>query len=159
MTQGTLTLSAVAGRLEKLERQNRRLKYAGAAALLLVSAVLLMGQAAPVPETIEARTFIVLDAHGTPRAILTAAESGGGLSLHDPDGNVRALLISSEEGTVLTLFDADGTERVMLEATEGGSGLYLRDANENLRVGLALIEAEPALGLFDRQGNIVFSAP
>lgn len=159
MTQGTLTLSAVAGRLERLEKQNRRLKYAGAAILLLISAVLLMGQVAPVPEGIAAREFIVLDAYGTPRAILTATESGGGLSLHDPDGNVRALLISSEEGTVLTLFDADGTERVMLEATEGGPGLYLRDANENLRVGLALIEAEPALGLFDRQGNIVFSAP
>lgn len=159
MTQGTLTLSAVGGRLERLEKQNRRLKYAGAAILLLISAVLLMGQVAPVPEGIAAREFIVLDAYGTPRAILTATESGGGLSLHDPDGNVRALLISSEEGTVLTLFDADGTERVMLEATEGGPGLYLRDANENLRVGLALIEAEPALGLFDRQGNIVFSAP
>ncbi|MCH7540625.1 MAG: hypothetical protein IH999_09560 [Proteobacteria bacterium] len=159
MTQGTLTLSAVGGRLERLEKQNRRLKYAGAAILLLISAVLLMGQVAPVPEGIAAREFIVLDAYGTPRAILTATESGGGLSLHDPDGNVRALLISSEEGTVLTLFDADGTERVMLEATEGGPGLYLRDANENLRVGLALIEAEPALGLFDANGRPLFLAP
>ena len=52
MTPETLELRAVAERLERLERQNRRLKYAGAAALVLVSAALVMGQAAPVPETI-----------------------------------------------------------------------------------------------------------
>ncbi len=45
-----------------------------------------MGQAAPVPETIEAQAFIVRDADGTPRAMLAASEEGPVLGLLDANG-------------------------------------------------------------------------
>ncbi len=108
MTQGTLTLSAVTERLERLEKQNRRLKYVGAAALVLVSAAIHMGQAAPVPETIEARRFLVIDTKGEPRAALGVTEGGPTLALNDADGKLRAALTVTEGGPALVLFDADG---------------------------------------------------
>ena len=159
MTQETLDLRAVAERLDKLEKQNRRLKYAGAAALLLVSTALVMGQAAPVPETIEARMFIVRDADGTARAALTVTELGPSLVLYDADGKLRAELTVMETGPRLHLLDADGTMRAGLAATELGPGLVLYDAHGTMRVVLAGAEEGLGLGLYDAHGNTLFSAP
>jgi hypothetical protein len=47
-------LSDLVCRVERLEKQNRWLKRAGIALVAAVGAVLLMGQAASVPEAIEA---------------------------------------------------------------------------------------------------------
>ena len=46
--------------LEKLERQNRRMKQAGVVALIIAAAVLLMGQASP-NRTVEANEFVLRD--------------------------------------------------------------------------------------------------
>ena len=159
MTPGTLELRDVAKRLERLEKQNRKLKYAGAAALVLVSAVLLMGQAAPVPETIEARQFIVRDADGKARAVLGVTEAGGSLGLCDADGNARALLGVTETGPTLWLHDADGTTRALLVAAEAGAVLGLHDPNGTLRAVLTIVKEGPGLLLYDADGKPLFSAP
>ncbi len=60
MSSPTPDWTAVVERLEKLERQNRRMKQAGAVALVLAAAVLLIGQA-PRTRIVEANEFILKD--------------------------------------------------------------------------------------------------
>ena len=60
MEPGTSELTTVMNRLERLEKQNRRIKQIGALALILLGSVFLMGQASP-PRTVEANEFVLKD--------------------------------------------------------------------------------------------------
>ena len=71
-------------RLEKLERQNRRMKQAGAAVLVLAAAVLLMGQASP-NRTVEANRFVLTDRSGNEQGVLMLKPSGPSFMLLDPN--------------------------------------------------------------------------
>lgn len=114
-------------RVEKLERQNRRMKLIGFGSLIVAGAILLMGQAQPVrPGAITGTSFTLLDAQGRTRATL-------------------ALYKGAPQ---LALFDADEKTRVTLKVSpDGQPGLALVDANENLRAGLALVANGPILAL------------
>jgi hypothetical protein len=80
------SLHALAERVAKLEAQNRRLKQAGIAALVLASAAVLTGQT---------RTSRVLSANE--------------FHLNDADGSVRArLLMDAANRPILSLLDAKG---------------------------------------------------
>ena len=90
MEPGALNLEIMSGRLEKLERQNRRMKQAGAVVLLFAGALLLMGQAPP-RRMVEANEFVLKDGNGRVRAILSAATSPT-LYFLDENGVNRAAL-------------------------------------------------------------------
>ncbi len=134
-TQSTNWL-AVSIRLEKLERQNRRLKQVGAVALILTVSVLLLGQASP-KKTVEANEFILNDTTGKTRAILTAFRFGPSLGL----------------------FDANGKPRVGMAIAAQGPELYLADANGKVRVGMRIIADQPELNLYNPEGKILWKAP
>jgi hypothetical protein len=80
-------MQAVLERLEKLERQNRRLKQAGTAVLIVTALLALMGQASP-KKTIEANEFILRDDSGNVRGRLTVDDNtmGAFLILSGKDG-------------------------------------------------------------------------
>jgi hypothetical protein len=118
-------------RLEKLERQNRRLKCGGAVALIALGALVLMGQTASKSHTIRAEEFQLVDSHdklmgrmrvdgknpelelfnqnGAPTVALYAYDNGntGGLLLSDIDSGATArtsaasLLMTRRDGKVL----------------------------------------------------------
>ncbi len=98
------TMETLARRLDKVERENRRLKGAGVAALAVIAAVGLMGQAASK-----------LAPPGKPGKIVGAEQ----FIVHDARGGVRAELGTLPNGTVrLVLYDRDnpGETRVILSA-------------------------------------------
>ena len=80
-------LAKLAGRVQRLERDNRRLKLGAGALVAVLVAVPLVGAVLPeqVPEVIEAREFRVLDENGTPRAGLGAP----GLAFYSEDGTIQ----------------------------------------------------------------------
>ena len=116
-------LENLAGRVERLEQQNRRLKRAGLAAAALLVAVPLGGAKLPrqVPEVVTAREIRVLDEAGTVRVFVIT----DGLSVFTPDGKLRTMLTTGG----LVVRDADGTIRALLAP----SGLGFRDADGKLR--------------------------
>ena len=61
---------ALVRRIERLERENRRFKRKGAAIVVGIVAVLLMGQTVPKSRTIEAEKFVLKDKRGKVRAVL-----------------------------------------------------------------------------------------
>jgi len=75
-------------RLSKVEQDNRRLKLALGALLLVLAAVPLIGAVMPeqVQDVIQARKFEVIDENGTRRAGLNAT----GIGFTDESNNIRA---------------------------------------------------------------------
>ena len=179
-------LRAVVARLEKVERQTRRMKYAGIVVVMLAGAAVLMGQAAPKGKTIEAEKFVVVDNADHTRAILGYDDDGTfglwirsevgkprlglgiltdesvGLGLSDIDGKTRASLVFDERGrSRLHYYDGDGKLISFLFLRENGSaGLTMRDGNGQIRADLSLNEhGAPALTLINKRGKVIWSAP
>jgi len=131
MSSPTPDWTAVVERLEKLERQNRRLKQMGAVALLIAAAVLLMGQASP-NRTVEANEFV----------------------LRDGNGKVRGTFSMADLGPQLALLDANGIQRVNLLLTVRTPSLFLSDANGQNRVALQVSETGPFLDFYRTDGEL-----
>ncbi|MGH7386345.1 MAG: hypothetical protein ACREKG_14300, partial [Candidatus Rokuibacteriota bacterium] len=82
-------------RLDRLERENRRLKLLGALALLGLAALTVMGQTAAtqVVNTIEAERFVLRDGAGNARATLGLRPDGtAALALADDAQQERVVL-------------------------------------------------------------------
>jgi len=88
MMSQTPELDLIKQRLEKLERENRRLKSAGWLALLVVAAALLMAQG-KYNRRIEAEEFILTDSHGSERAELAWKDASPRLVLLDTHGKAQ----------------------------------------------------------------------
>ncbi len=98
------TMDTLARRLDRLERENRRLKIAGVMALAVIAAIVLMGQAASK-----------LAPPGKPGKVVGAEQ----FIVHDARGGVRAELGTLPDGTDrLVLYDRGnpGETRIILSA-------------------------------------------
>lgn len=124
---------------------------------------------------VEAEEFILRDANGAVRAVLTMTLDGPGLFLHDQNGIVRAGLLVGEGEPGLALFDglgrpraslgltadnpclrlrdATGGSRVVVIVEESGTRLMLSDANSGPRVGVAAQGGETSLVFADNKGK------
>lgn len=135
------TRSALVERIERLERQNRRMKGVGAAILLALVAVVFMGQASPRGgQVVEAQRFLLRDpATGRGRAALSLLQDGSvGLSILALDG--RSLSLSADAG--------------------GKMGLTILDAARNLRAEIASgPDGNPTLTVRDAGGRVAWKAP
>jgi hypothetical protein len=117
-------------RLLSLEKQNRRLKRLGAAALIVVTLLVVMGQA-PSKKTIVANQFILADDNGKPRATLWM----------NTNNRVPELLFFNEQERVaaklqpssLALFDAQGPIRGLFSVNNTGGSLLLIDSERPLK--------------------------
>jgi hypothetical protein len=167
-------LDVMAQRLEKLERQNRRLMQVGVLALAFLFSVVWMGQAPRKLRPIEADRFTLKDSDGKKRAELLIEESGPGLVLYDTtgrrigrfggvsngaglslqsiEGGARLSLASQPEGPHLLLFDPSGKFRTELGAGEKGPYVLLHDSNGSPRAALVLDNEQPRLQLSDSAG-------
>jgi hypothetical protein len=84
-------------RILKLEKENRRFRQLGISALVIVTLLLLMGQAAP-KKVVEANEFILKDGAGHPRASLRIDEKTlqTEFALVDQEGNNQILLSADD---------------------------------------------------------------
>ena len=172
-------LVEIAGRVQRLERDNRRLKLAGGAMAAVLVAVPLVGAALPaqVPEVIEAGLFRVLDEQGTPRAALGAAGLGfsdeqgrgrvglgaAGLGFYDEQGTLRVTLRADG---LLSVIDEQGTPRAVFDA----GSLFFNDEQGTTRLQLGRVTVvnpsttaettyPAALVLFDEAGAVIERLP
>ena len=116
MSEATLLES----RVDKIERDNRRLKLTVGALLLALAAVPLIGAVMPeqIPELIQARAFEVIDENGVRRALMvgegifyygangaTRARMSNSFEVRDGNGEIRAMMYSGG----ISYFDENGT--------------------------------------------------
>jgi hypothetical protein len=124
---------------------------------------LLVWQFARLDPMVEARGFVLRDAHGRARAeLMIHADGSPILRLNNRYGCARAMLPLRDDGAVaLRLMDPAGTNRAELSLDRRGEpALVLSGANGRSRVILAAGEAgEQSVALRDRFGRPIWSSP
>jgi len=158
-----LNLNKVIARLEKVEKENRRMKRVGLACLLVGASVAVMGQTRPPVRNIEAQSYVLQDASGTKRAELVLESGAPGeepspvLRFLDRKGS-EALSLSptrlelagkSDLGPDIILDDAKGTPRVDLGLEHNLPFVLLNDDKGIIRVDMGLERGDPALVIND----------
>ena len=149
MTQ--TVVDVLVGRIDRLERQNRRFRRAATAIALGVAAVFLMGQTVPKSPAVETQKLVLKDKRGKIRAVLGAfsEDEPFGLLVFDANQRIRAKLGLEEDGSpILALTDDGGVDRVTLHPAVG-----LRILGDGPSVTLGVTHGnEPTLHLNDKDG-------
>jgi hypothetical protein len=157
------TMNLLARRLDRLERENRRLKRVGSAVLIGLAILALMGQATParVQKLVEAERFVLRDTNGKLRATLSMEDGSPSLSLHDEVLRFRAVLGVAGGSPALELLDQAQTIRATLIALDGAPVLTLNDQAGKHRAMLSVADSggSPALEFFDQAGKVIWKAP
>jgi hypothetical protein len=152
------TFSSLRDRIERLERENRRIKSIAVFVALSVAAVALMGQgpSRPSAKHIEAERFVLLDTTGKARAFLGFGQDGEPmLSFRDVKGTPRAHFGVRDDGAPVVLF-TDQAGKLRLQLLVGPSGApAMVLSHEDGRPGAVLTlraPGVPVLGFVDRNG-------
>lgn len=154
------TQTTVMQRLERLERSNRRLKSITACVLIALVAVAVMGQARPVPQSIEAQEFLVKDPSGAVRARLGAYAAGASLNLYHEAGRATLMVSGTKaQGAHLSLADASGKIKGLVVLNQETVGMYLSsvDATGPPRAPRVVFEVQNTgtggFAVYDRNGQ------
>ena len=151
MTSEMSDLRAVRLSLEKVERNKRAIRQAGAVVLLLFGSIVVWSFTRS--RTVEAERFVVRDGNGKMWAELSADSDGSFLHLFGPNGNVRVAVTSTAEGPTIVLFDEKMQHRAELALRPGGPTLLFYDQDGKGRVALGNTVLGPGLLLSDGNGN------
>lgn len=138
-------------RLENLEKQNRKLRKAGAVFVLLVSAILLMAQAPTSSKRLTAEEFVLTNAPGKVGARLTMQE-GPALRFYDGSQAMKAELGLYMGMPNLHFKDTGGVGRTALALTSTGWSLLLANTKGKPLVQLDALDELPRLYLEDTAG-------
>jgi hypothetical protein len=132
MTSGIPNLQVLQERISKLEEKNQRLKKLNTAILVLLSAVLLMGQSAPSPRVLEAQKFVLKDSDGNVRGWIGTIGKGSELILGNVNAQPMIRLIVSTDSSDLHFFGSrksgmnvgldSGTPDISMIGAEGNGG-------------------------------------
>jgi hypothetical protein len=159
-------------RIERLEKQNRRLKLGALTVLIAFISVSLLGQtkqtkktppkpaaapAAPVtPEQIEAHSFVLKDSNGKVRAELSMTGTGPGLKLRDEAGTALVTLSLNDgapQGPLLLMSDPQHKAGVSISVLSGnGSQLSLVGERPDIQAHMAVAPAGTSFEMSDADG-------
>jgi hypothetical protein len=151
MTSGTPNLTVILERISKLEKQNERLKKLTTAILLLVSAVLLLGQAQPSPRVLEAQKFVLKDGDGRIRGWMGTIGNGSELTLGNVNAQPMIRLIVSKDSSDLHFFGARKSG-MNLGLDSGDPDISIVGADGNGGARITFKETGPSLKLEDAKG-------
>lgn len=146
-----LLIDSLSERVERLERECRRWRWAGIVAALGAASTVVAGanRLEDAPKTIRAESFAVIDGQGRTKAVLGSDLEGKGrhvLEFLDADGR-RRLVAGFDEGNgvpAISLTDPDGREQVAIHVVPkqgavmalgdrpGGAGVLLVSAPSGL---------------------------
>ncbi len=155
------TIDNLARRLERVERENRRLKRVGVVALALIAGVVLVGQATPsnLAKKVKAEAFVLYDSTGNLRAQLSV----------NPEGVVHGSLIDMHiqpQFSVGLLPDGSVTldlgKRLSLASLgdDSAAALMVNGKNGKPRVGIGIGPDDvPFLRVMNKAGKVIWSAP
>jgi len=148
-------------RIEKIERQNLRLKQAGLLILLLFVSAFVAAQVKPktpkappvkAAKALEAGKFVLQDGRGRKKAELGLIADRPALVFYDEQGERTLSLGVDSDGAGLTVYDGAAQEAAILSYTPGGPVLSLMEAGRK-RLNLSVTPQGPALGLVGRNNE------
>jgi hypothetical protein len=131
MTAQATEWTALAARVERLERQNRRLKIGGLGLALAAGTALLMGGQEPA-----------------------SRKAGDPFSFRDGQGKERARIAMGADGPVLQFLDENGTEQANLGTGRAGMLFRVMNNQGRLMTGLSLERTGVAIVTVDESGRV-----
>lgn len=144
---------SIVARLEKLERENRRLRRAGIAMVLGLALLGILGATRPAPKTLRARELLLTDSAGNVRAKLSAQNPRyPSLTLYDAQGRARLILRGGGPQPGLSMADSAGKTRVMLGGLSPNISFY--DDAGDTTVSMDGDALGPRLLFFDGAGKM-----
>jgi hypothetical protein len=128
-------------RIEKIERQNRRLKNYMAVLVLSLLAIAVMGAKAGPGD-------------GHFKQIIAE-----GISIVDGAGQKLVVIGSTKEGTGFRIFNKNGKRiaAMGIDADERGSGIVLADSEGRPRIGLGMDKDLASIAIVDEQGKKIMA--
>ncbi len=150
-----MTDTELISRLEKLERDNRRLKGFAFAVLVLSTALATMYATSPIPQRIKAHEFDLVDNSGNIRGSMLFFMGNAAISLLDAQGKRRAAMTVDTSGAPgIGVFDAQGILRAaMMVHTSGEPGIGLFGEQGKGAIAMRVTPSgEPSINLFDKEG-------
>ncbi|HET9951675.1 MAG TPA: hypothetical protein VFS09_07775 [Candidatus Eisenbacteria bacterium] len=114
LSDASSDVSSLVGRLDALERENRRWKRGVLLAATAFAAAAILGMAPPPTRTLDLEVLRIVDARGKARAVLAMGDEGPALSFFDEKGRLRANLGVAKEGPSLDLLDTAESPRAQL---------------------------------------------
>ena len=161
----------IVSRIERLEKQNHRLKRGALFFLIATASIGLMGQTqrkstrapAPTPATppampknIEAESFILKDANGRVRAELSMGGTGPSFKLRDQSGSALVTLSLNDAapgGPFVLLSDPQHRAGLSMSVLEGaGSQLSLTGERADIQAHIGVTSNGTTLELSDQDG-------
>jgi len=155
-------------RLEKVEKQNRRMKVVGGAVVVLVIMIVWALSYSPV---INAEQINLEDSSGRRMATLGMKDGEAILFFYDENGTRRATLGMFESHPHLALADEQGNLRTMFISAEGTPVLNIYGEEGDIRAAIGdcnhwfspekndTFSRECSLLFVDDKGKIIFEAP
>ena len=121
-------MKALSGRVETLERQNRRMKLAFLAACLAVCGFGLLGAVAPVQDELKVKSLMVMSPDGQLAVKIHAPDGTGAIDLWDtnlkngsPQISIGCIPVTRGGGTQIFMLNAKGHNGVNIVAQERGN--------------------------------------
>ncbi len=164
MTLPNTDWQALSARVDRLEKQNQRLRYL----LLVIAGCGLAGwwttgggqgpevratAAEAKGKTVTAEQLVLTDGQGRPRIRLATASQGPSCRLLDEAGHTRGEFGLNHDGPFSRFYDEKGHARIDLSLRPEGSFLMLHDEGGRLRVALGLRKEGSFLRLDDEEGR------
>jgi hypothetical protein len=141
-------------RVARLERQNRLL----IAALLLISALFLLGLKRQTQDTIQAQKLQIVDQRGVPLVTLDANRAGGGeVILRDVNGDQRAWFSAEKKAARVGLIGGDNDSSVGLSADAERSRIAV--IGGRAFVAQSIQGGKPSIEADGQDGQVLFQAP
>ncbi len=152
------TTDNVVQRMDRLERENHRMKLAGVLVLLSMTAVTVMGQAkaTKVAKVIEAERFVLRDENGKARGSLQVVAGVAGLILRDEKGTVSSTLVAAKDYAGLDIH-LQNRSRLLLSSDLANTGLYIFDRHNKRRVSIGIHDKEgtPSIGILNKDEKML----
>lgn len=129
----------VIARLERLERENRRLERIGAVGLILIGALVVMAQAPARPRVLEAEKLIIRYPNGKEGIVLEARDDGSGAAaiIKHPNG-VEGITLEATgpHGSGAYFFPDANSGEAWITAKATGSGVHIKSPQDKVRMEL-----------------------
>ena len=145
-------LQAIRERIAELELQNRRLKRGGMAILVVLSAVILMGQVAPPARVVEAQRFVIKDKDGKERGSFATIGKGSELTLGNINAQPMMRLIVSTDASDLHFYGSSQSG-MNLGVDTGNPDISMAGAEGSGEARITFGDDGPTMKLEDAKGS------
>jgi hypothetical protein len=152
-----MTNQDIVSRVARLEKSNRRLRWAAVAMSVGVAAAFFLGAEAR-NEEITVRQIRLVDADGKLRGVWGNDRDGTFFYLNDPKGQMRTSMAAQDSGAFFNLKDDKKNTRVLLSYDDDGAVARVQDP-QGLFATLVNDQRGPALQIGQENGNVRIIAP